>query len=594
MSFFFDHYPYTNFHNVNLDWVLEAVKAWGSQVDNLGRQFTNLQEVWETFKTETNQMLEEEIASFNDAYESDKSQLELQYQQFTTYVTNYLNNLDYETVIREHIETMASNGELRVVIAPTVANAVSEWLEENITPTTPVIDTTLTVSGAGADAKVTGDYARRHENQIEYLLRESTPLTLLFIQGSINSDNGRPNPNYNNRIKSNMFPLGVDGCKIYFDSDFQYSIFFYSGSEYKTSLYLGSSGFLSGCHFLDGYDITIPTNTSYITIVVRYSNSPSAAIAPNDLTENDYSVLTFTNYEHFTKEDKIKLNEIEKPVIQSIQPTIIYSCREGQVDSNAYPHNSKWAIKATAHNEYDRIRFTVRRVPNTANENETNFTFVCIHDNYINALARNSDGTAISEQISSDSPLTVLDSYDWGIQYGEHYRGYKVPRLEEALYYSNMYGLSVTIEFNTILEDENSIKECFDLCTKYNQIDNLMVATRSLVGARIWQGLNRNISFYYGFHEDSIDNHISYWAGLKNDSNKIYAQVYPVQEGGTIPSAHFIDICRQNNINVCNTQIKSYEQLINYGFNHGETLLECCNITNIKSTVREYADSLIV
>lgn len=39
-----------------------------------------------------------------------------------------------------------------------IAEGVSDWMDENLTPTTPVVDASLTVSGAAADAKVTGDY----------------------------------------------------------------------------------------------------------------------------------------------------------------------------------------------------------------------------------------------------------------------------------------------------------------------------------------------------------------------------------------------------------------------------------------------------
>lgn len=38
-----------------------------------------------------------------------------------------------------------------------VATAVGDWLDENITPTAPVVDASLTISGAAADAKKTGD-----------------------------------------------------------------------------------------------------------------------------------------------------------------------------------------------------------------------------------------------------------------------------------------------------------------------------------------------------------------------------------------------------------------------------------------------------
>lgn len=39
----------------------------------------------------------------------------------------------------------------------TIAQDVTDWLDEHITPTTPAVDDTLTVSGAAADAAVTGD-----------------------------------------------------------------------------------------------------------------------------------------------------------------------------------------------------------------------------------------------------------------------------------------------------------------------------------------------------------------------------------------------------------------------------------------------------
>lgn len=38
-----------------------------------------------------------------------------------------------------------------------VAEAVGDWLEENITTTSPLVDTSLSITGAAADAKKTGD-----------------------------------------------------------------------------------------------------------------------------------------------------------------------------------------------------------------------------------------------------------------------------------------------------------------------------------------------------------------------------------------------------------------------------------------------------
>ena len=122
---FFDKYPYTNFHNVNLDWVLERVKEWGALVEQNNTAFHELEEANEAFKN---------------------------------YVTSYFENLDVQEEINNKLDSMLESGVLTEYLQPYVSPAVSEWLSENITePTGVVIDKSLTVDGACADSKVTGD-----------------------------------------------------------------------------------------------------------------------------------------------------------------------------------------------------------------------------------------------------------------------------------------------------------------------------------------------------------------------------------------------------------------------------------------------------
>lgn len=122
---FFDKYPYTNFHNVNLDWVLERVKEWGALVEQNNTAIHDLEEANEDFKN---------------------------------YVTNYIENLDYQVAIDDKLDRMFESGELGEYLQPYVSPTVTTWLDEHITePTGVVIDTSLTVAGACADAKATGD-----------------------------------------------------------------------------------------------------------------------------------------------------------------------------------------------------------------------------------------------------------------------------------------------------------------------------------------------------------------------------------------------------------------------------------------------------
>ena len=86
----------------------------------------------------------------------DVTNLHRAYVQLQEYVNNYFASLDVQQEINSKLDVMASNGELTNLISPLLPDLISEWLAKNITTTSPVIDKTLTISGAGADAKVTG------------------------------------------------------------------------------------------------------------------------------------------------------------------------------------------------------------------------------------------------------------------------------------------------------------------------------------------------------------------------------------------------------------------------------------------------------
>lgn len=120
----FNEFPYTNFHEMNLDWILAKVKE-------LAAEWLSYKENMELWKADT----------------------EAAFRELKTYVMNYFANLDVDEEISDKLDQMLADGDLNSIIAP----AVAEWLEQYITPTTPVIDTSFTISGAGADSKTVGD-----------------------------------------------------------------------------------------------------------------------------------------------------------------------------------------------------------------------------------------------------------------------------------------------------------------------------------------------------------------------------------------------------------------------------------------------------
>ena len=81
------------------------------------------------------------------------------FEELDAMVNDYFDNLDVQEEINNKLDSMAEDGTLDAMILPLVGDAVSEWLEDNVTPTgsAVLVDNTLTISGAAADAKVTGD-----------------------------------------------------------------------------------------------------------------------------------------------------------------------------------------------------------------------------------------------------------------------------------------------------------------------------------------------------------------------------------------------------------------------------------------------------
>lgn len=79
------------------------------------------------------------------------------YNQLQSYVNAYFDNLDVQNEINNKLDSMAESGELSQIFEPLVSDAVGDWLSDHITPTSPAVDNSLSVSGAAADSKTVGD-----------------------------------------------------------------------------------------------------------------------------------------------------------------------------------------------------------------------------------------------------------------------------------------------------------------------------------------------------------------------------------------------------------------------------------------------------
>ena len=97
----------------------------------------------------------EDVTVLND----DTEALYAAYNQLQSYVNNYFDNLDVQDEINAKLDQMAIDGTLSSLINPQIPGAVSAWLAANVNPvgSAVIVDSTLTIAGAAADAKATGD-----------------------------------------------------------------------------------------------------------------------------------------------------------------------------------------------------------------------------------------------------------------------------------------------------------------------------------------------------------------------------------------------------------------------------------------------------
>lgn len=227
----FRQFPYSNFHDMNLDEIIKIMRE--------------MQDEWTATK--------EEWASYKE------------------FIDNYFANLDVSDEVLEALRTLASTGELNTIIDPTITTATAEWLSENIEPTTPAIDKSLTVANAGADSKVTGDAFDTLAKA--YNTTSFIPKTLKFYSGTLQGWQALPDNNtraYTKYMKAHYLD------RIWtIDDTYEYRVitadepYFKSGNQID----FGSSWRTNRITFLHEFD------NKYFSILVRKKSDVNADIS---------------------------------------------------------------------------------------------------------------------------------------------------------------------------------------------------------------------------------------------------------------------------------------------------------------------------
>lgn len=230
--------------------------------------------------------VEENIGRLNDSYVDLQNYVNEHMQElvevvntFTSFVENYFDNLDVQEEINNKLNHMASDGSLTVLIAPIVRTVapdiITEWMEANITPTTPAIDKSLRVTDAGADALVVGDYIRSL-NDIAYGQANS----VVWSIGTINEsgvdavDSTRVRTAVFECYNKNLFLMNNGTPNSYI------AIFYYD----EENTYEGTSGWIHVNSMVE--IVSSNPQKKYARLVYRYSPSKEMTSADLDYVGN--------------------------------------------------------------------------------------------------------------------------------------------------------------------------------------------------------------------------------------------------------------------------------------------------------------------
>lgn len=259
----YNKYPYTDFHELNLDWFLG--------------QFKELMENWDAQKVDYNQFkldITNEFNSLSGKFDDLKEAVE----SFTTFVENYFENLDVQEEINNKLDAMVVDGTMSTLLAPLVSpeipSAVSQWLTENVDPvgSAVTIDSSLSISGSAADAKITGDVMYGGQAAIGSEVFNYTPIPIASntIKRRLNPSDGLYSVNVD--YKAQIFNVSPGEIyKIVSDDKFQ----FQSDATIPTS---GSTTRVGITYYAGTYIIQVPAGATNLVVSTLFSGSMASVM----------------------------------------------------------------------------------------------------------------------------------------------------------------------------------------------------------------------------------------------------------------------------------------------------------------------------
>jgi len=218
----------------------------------------------------------------------------------------------------------------------------------------------------------------------------------------------------------------------------------------------------------------VDCDSGYKFFVVAYDNDFNVALYSagweTGQVFKDYSDYAYVRFALAKSSDEaISVDEISHLNISQNTSginkwSLISISKDGINDSNKdyapkYPKSSLISIKKAYEQGFMDIALHVQVTSDSIP--------VVFHDESINRFARNADGSTIANTVKiSTSTLAQLNTYDFGIMFGEQYTGTKITTLEAALKLCKFLGVKIWIEPTVGLGDAKETL-VFDMIKQY-------------------------------------------------------------------------------------------------------------------------------
>lgn len=444
-----------------------------------------------------------------------------------------------------------------------IADAVGDWLDDHVDPETGyVIDNSLSVEGAAADAKAAGDEIADLKSAIDFNtvttdeLFDNDSWATGYV-GSTRITTVTANGDVYNPTPIKVYKGEVITIKLASTTNYFYLYYAWcDASENYTSRNGGSAKYTSSDSNYYYYETTLtapadgyfvmsfrPGNAVYETAgssvtgvyITTDLDSMKADISQNasDIAsiETDISAintnLSTQEYYKFPDDDTLPINVCHRGL-----------CTAG------LPENTLVAFAACKTAGWKWVESDIRFT--------SDGVCVMLHDESINRTARNADGTSISGTVNiADITYAQALSYDFGIYAGEQYAGIKILTLDDFLNFCSKAGLYVQIEIkNSTSFTQEMANAVWAIVQKYRMERKAAWLCSSVGGVQKFTSIDpyvpvvaTNAVGYAYIDPANFDSTTSYWTQYKTGKNKVYVETL----GSTLTTKelqdNYVDFC---------------------------------------------------